>query len=309
MTADRAGQLLAALIAEAVLGYPTALFAAIGHPVSWVGGLIVVLDTRWNYGAAVRQRLAGVALLLVLIAIAGSTGWAVTRLCGDGWGVVILILVATTGLAQRSLDDHVLAVLRPMLAGNLLAACIAVGAIVGRDTAALDDAGVATAAIESLAESLCDGIVAPAFWFLVAGLPGLFICKAINTADSIVGHRDERHADFGWAIARADDVINFLPARLAGLLVCIAGWGGFTTMLRDARRHASPNGGWPEAAMAGALGRQLGGPVSYDGEPAMRATLGSGAPAGAVDLARALAIYRRACLLLWIIVGLLAWRL
>ena len=309
MTVDRAGQLLAALIAEAVLGYPTALFAAIGHPVSWVGGLIVVLDTRWNHGAAVRQRLAGVALLLVLIAIAGSTGWAVTRLCGDGWRVVVLILVATTGLAQRSLDDHVRVVLLPLLARDLPAARIAVSAIVGRDTAALDDAGVATAAIESLAESLCDGIVAPAFWFLIAGLPGLLICKAINTADSIVGHRDERHADFGWASARADDVVNYLPARIAGLLVCAAGWGGLRTMLRDARHHASPNGGWPEAAMAGALGRQLGGPVSYGGEPATRATFGSGTAPTAADLASALSIYRRACLLLWIIVGLLAWRL
>lgn len=313
MTEDRAGQLLAALVAEAALGYPAALFAAIGHPVSWIGGLIGALENGWNRGTALRQRLAGVALLLVLVVVAGGAGWAITRLCGTGWGggwgVLALVLIATTGLAQRSLDDHARAVLRPLQAGDLAAARTAVGAIVGRDTAALDEAGIATAAIESLAESLCDGIVAPAFWFLVAGLPGLFICKAINTADSIVGHRDERHRYFGWASARADDVVNYIPARIAGLLVCVAGRGGFRTMLRDARHHASPNGGWPEAAMAGALGRKLGGPVAYGGEPAMRATLGAGRAPGVADLARALWVYRRACLLLWIIVGLLAWRL
>jgi adenosylcobinamide-phosphate synthase len=179
--------------------------------------------------------------------------------------------------------------------------------IVGRDTEALDESGIAVAAIESLAESFCDGVVAPAFWFLIGGLPGLAICKAINTADSIVGHRDARHRDFGWASARADDLVNLIPARIAGLLICIAGAGGLGVMLRDARHHASPNGGWPEAAMAGVLERRLGGAVSYDGEPAERAILGHGKPPDANDLARALAAYRRACLLLWLITGGVAW--
>jgi adenosylcobinamide-phosphate synthase len=139
------------------------------------------------------------------------------------------------------------------------------------------------------------------------GLPGLFAAKAINTADSMIGHRTPRHLWFGWAAARADDDVNWLPARLSGVLLCLAGRGGWRTMLRDARHHASPNGGWPEAAMAGALSCTLGGPVSYDREPAMRTILGQGPRPGAHDLARALRIYRVAGVLLWLIVGGIAW--
>ncbi|MBC7519677.1 MAG: cobalamin biosynthesis protein, partial [Sandarakinorhabdus sp.] len=214
MIAGRSDQLLAILVTEAVLGYPAWLFSAIGHPVSWIGALIAWLDRSWNRGGAVRQRAAGVALLLVITGLSVAAGWAMTRLAGDDWGMVAVILIATTGLAQRSLHDHVAAVARPLLAGDLVAARTAVAAIVGRDTAALDEAGVALAAIESLAESFCDGVVAPAFWFLVAGLPGLLVCKAINTADSMIGHRDERHGNFGWAAARADDLVMLVPARL-----------------------------------------------------------------------------------------------
>ena len=307
MMTGRADQLLLALLAEALLGYPAWLFGAIGHPVSWIGALIAWLDRMWNQGSAVRQRAAGAALLLAIAGLAAAAGWVVTRLAGDGWGMVALILIATTGLAQRSLHDHVAAVLRPLLWNDLASARTAVSAIVGRDTAALDEAGVAVAAIESLAESFCDGVVAPAFWFLVAGLPGLLVCKAINTADSMIGHRDERHGNFGWAAARADDLVMLVPARLSGALVAIAGGGGWKAMWRDATSHASPNGGWPEAAMAGALGRQLGGPVSYAGMPAMRALLGDGPQPMAADLSRALRLYRRACLVLWLLVGVAAW--
>ena len=171
----------------------------------------------------------------------------------------------------------------------------------------LDEAGVATAAIESLAESFCDGVVAPALGLLLFGLPGLFVVKAINTADSMVGHRTPELGAFGWAAARADDVVNFVPARVAGALIALAGRGGWHAMRRDARHHASPNGGWPEAAMAGALGRQLGGEVTYGGEPAHRAVLGDGPPPDAADLMRALGIYRTACLSLWMLVGVVAW--
>ncbi|MEY2882327.1 MAG: cobalamin biosynthesis protein CobD [Pseudomonadota bacterium] len=307
MITGRADQLLAILVAESMLGYPAWLFAAIGHPVSWVGTLIAWLERLWNRGGAVRQRAAGAALLLAIAGLAVAAGWAVTRLAGDGWGMVAMILIATTGLAQRSLHDHVAAVLRPLLWNDLAGARTAVSAIVGRDTAALDEAGVAVAAIESLAESFCDGVVAPAFWFLVAGLPGLLVCKAINTADSMIGHRDERHGNFGWAAARADDLVMLVPARLSGVLVAIAGGGGWKAMWRDAASHASPNGGWPEAAMAGALGRQLGGPVSYSGAPAPRALLGDGPRPLTADLVRALRIYRRACLLLWLLIGVVAW--
>jgi adenosylcobinamide-phosphate synthase len=295
--------LLLMLIAEAAFGYPRRW----RHPVVAVGALIDAVERRWNRGDALRQRLGGVALLATLVGLSVLTGVGIERLAGDRWGLVAVVAIGTTGLAQRSLYDHVAAVLTPLAHGDLPAARQAVAMIVGRDTDGLDESGVAVAAIESLAESFCDGVVAPAFWFLVAGLPGLFAAKAINTADSMVGHRTPRLIRFGWASARADDLVNWLPARLSGLLVCLTGGGGWTTMLRDARRHASPNGGWPEAAMAGALGRRLGGTVSYDGEPAVRAVLGAGPLPAAADLARALRIYFIACLLLWILVGALAW--
>ena len=291
------------LIAEALLGYPRRW----PHPVMAAGALIAAAERRWNLGGAARRRAGGVALAALLVALSALVGGGIERLAGSGWGVVPVILVGTTALAQRSLDDHVAAVLAPLASDDLPAARRAVAMIVGRDTAALDQAGVATAAIESLAESFCDGVVAPACWFLVAGLPGLFAAKAINTADSMVGHRTPRLEAFGWASARADDAVNWLPARIAGVLICVAGAGGWRTMFRDARHHASPNGGWPEAAMAGALGRRLGGPVSYDGEPAARAALGHGPAPDAADLARALRVYRTACLLLWLVVGIVAW--
>lgn len=303
----RAEQLLAALILEASIGYPATLFAAIGHPVSWAGKLIAMPERHWNRGAAIGRRAAGIAVLVSLVGIAAGVGVAIEQLTSHRWGIALLVLVATTGLAQRSLDDHVRAVERPLRARDLPAAREAVALIVGRDTDALDEEGVATAGIESLAESFCDGVVAPALWFLVGGLPGLAVCKAVNTADSMIGHRDARYAAFGWAAARADDVVNFVPARIAGLLICLAGRGGFGLMWRDARAHASPNGGWPEAAMAGALCRRLGGPVCYDGEPALRATLGTGPKPDAADLGRALAIYRFACLSVWIVVAGVAW--
>jgi len=309
MSIDRADLVLAALIVEAVLGYPRALFAAIGHPVTWIGAVIARLDVAWNRGSAIRRRLWGIVLLLLLVSGAVVIGVAIASLAATLWGALAVVSIATTGLAQRSLDDHVRAVNVPLGSGDLPAARQAVGRIVGRDTAALDEAGIATAAIESLAESFCDGVVAPIFWFALAGIPGLIACKAINTADSMVGHRDARHRDFGWASARADDVVNFIPARIAGVLICIAGAGGLLTMLRDSAAHASPNGGWPEAAMAGVLRRQLGGPVSYAGEAAARAVLGAGPLPGVADLSRALWVYRRACLALWVVLGVIAWRL
>ena len=296
---NHAALLLPMLIMEAAFGYPRRW----PHPVMAAGALIDRLERRWNRGDAVRQWLGGVALLMLLITAFALIGVVIERIAGRDWGLVLVVIVGTTGLAQRSLDDHVVAVLRPLRAGDLGAARAAVAMIVGRDTNRLDEAGVATAAIESLAESFCDGVVAPAFWFLLAGLPGLFAAKAINTADSMIGHRTPRHRWFGWAAARTDDGVNWIPARLSGALICLAGRGGWRTMLRDAPRHASPNGGRPEAAMAGALGCTLGGPVSYDGEPAARALLGAGSRADALDLARALWIYRIACGLLWLLVG------
>jgi adenosylcobinamide-phosphate synthase len=199
------------------------------------------------------------------------------------------------------LYTHVRAVLQPLSGGDLVAARRAVGDIVGRDTSALSESDVAGAALESLAESFNDGIVAPAFWLLVGGLPGLFAYKALNTADSLIGHREPRWRMFGWAAARADDGVNLIPARLAGALLAIAGGGGLLVMWRDAPKHASPNAGWPEAAMAGALRIRLGGPTAYDGVMHERPIFGAGSSPTVGDLKRGLRIYVIACGLLWLV--------
>jgi adenosylcobinamide-phosphate synthase len=305
MTLGRPEQLLAVLIMEAALGYPRWLLCSIGHPVMWVGRVIAALDRYWNRGDG---RVAkGALAALILIAMAAAAGLLVERLAAAWFGTAILVLIATTGIAQRSLWDHVKAVALPLDQGDPAAARAALSRVVGRDTATLDEAGIAAAAIETLAESFCDGVLAPAFWFAVFGLPGLFVFKAINTADSMIGHRDARHELFGKASARLDDALNWVPARLAGLLLCVASGTGWRIMRRDARRHLSPNAGWPESAMAGALGVTLGGGAAYDGEWIARETLGDGSRPLAPDLRRALTIYLRACAMLWLLVGALAW--
>ena len=192
---------------------------------------------------------------------------------------------------------------------DLPAARAAVAMIVGRDTEHLDREGVAAAALESLAESFNDGVVAPLFWFLVGGLAGLCAYKAVNTADSIIGHREEPYRCFGWAAARTDDLMNLIPARIAGALIALVAGRGWRTMLRDAAKHASPNSGWPEAAMAGALGVQLGGAASYGGVAHDRPTFGDGLRPSPLDLHRGLGLYLRACAILAaaLALGGLAW--
>lgn len=302
---------LAALVIEAAFGYPRGLYARIGHPVTWLGALIAALDRALNRDGdhPMRRRAAGIAALATLLAVTLFAALLLVWLASPLGPVALLplALLASSLIAQRSLHEHVARVADGLETGGLDAGRAAVSLIVGRDPDRLDEAGVARAAIESLAENFSDGVVAPAFWLGLAGLPGIALYKAINTADSMIGHRDDRYRWFGWAAARSDDVVNWVPARLSGLMIAAAGGGGFRTMVRDARHHASPNGGWPEAAMAGALGRRLGGPVRYDGEAAARAWLGDGAMPEAADLARALWIYRRACLLLWVMVGGVAW--
>jgi adenosylcobinamide-phosphate synthase len=298
---------LTALATEAAVGYPDGLHRRLPHPVVGIGALIDRAERRLNRPerSALERRVAGVATVAGTAGLAALAGLAASRLPGPA-----PVLAATLGLAQRSLHDHVAAVLTALEADDLDAARTAVGRIVGRDTAALDASGVAAAAIESLAESFNDGIVAPAFWLAVAGLPGLYAYKAVNTADSLIGHREPRWRDFGWAAARTDDLMNLTPARLAGALIAMAGGRGWRIMNRDARHHASPNAGWPEAAMAGALGVRLGGPVAYDGVLTERPTFGDGPAPTAEDLRRALNIYVRACGLLWaaVAVGGRAWR-
>lgn len=301
---------LAAAGVDAAFGYPDRLHRRVPHPVVWAGVAISGLERSWNRAAwpSLVRRLLGVATLVIVASAAALLGWLPTRAPAP-FDIVLVILLGSVGLAQRSLYDHVVAVARPLAAGDLDAARAAVGRIVGRDVATLDEAGVAGAALESLAESFNDGVMAPMFWFALGGLPGLCVYKVVNTADSVIGHREPRWAAFGWAAARTDDVMNLIPARLAGLVLSLAGRGGLRTMWRDAGKHASPNAGWPEAAMAGALGVRLGGPVSYDSIETARPSFGDGPPPAAADLKRGLAIYLRACGLLWVvlILGALAW--
>ncbi|MBB3473104.1 CobD/CbiB family cobalamin biosynthesis protein [Sphingomonas sp. BK345] len=258
-----------------------------------------------------RRRLLGAVTLVAGVALAAGTAWLAERGLRATFGApawLAVALLAWPGLAQRSLDDHVRPVAAALERGDLAAARAAVGRIVGRDTAALDRAGVARAAVESLAESFCDAVAAPLFWLLLLGPAGLWGYKAINTADSLIGHREPRWRAFGWAAARTDDLANWLPARWGGALLCVAGAGGWRVLWRDSRRHASPNAGWTEAAMAGVLGVRLAGPVAYDGAVADKPWIGDGrADLDARDLRRALVVYRRGCLLLWCLAGAVAW--
>lgn len=302
---------LAALAVDAAIGWPAWLYRRAGHPVGAFATIIRWCTQRWNRGGARARRAAGVATVLILVAAAGGIGLGLTLLLDamlGGWSWIGVALLAAPGLAQRSLFEHVRAVRDTLARGDLDAARSAVATIVGRDVAGLDEAGVARAAIESLAESSCDGIAAPLFWLLILGLPGIWIYKAINTADSLIGHREAPWRDFGRAAARADDLLNLIPARIAGALLCLAAASGWRVMLRDAGKHASPNSGWTEAAMAGALGLKLAGPVSYDGKVHAKPWIGDGrADAGAADITRALKVYLRACALLWLIAGVAAW--
>ena len=302
---------LAALAIDAAIGWPATLYRHIGHPVNAFAAIIGGCADRWNRGGARAQRIAGVATVLILTGVAGGIGWGLTLLLAmlfGEWSWIGVALLAAPGLAQRSLFEHVRAVRDALAGGDLAEGRSAVAMIVGRDVEALDEAGASRAAIESLAESFCDGIAAPLFWLLLLGLPGIWIYKAINTADSLIGHREEPWRDFGLAAARTDDLLNLIPARIAGPLICLAAGRGWRTMRRDARNHASPNAGWTEAAMAGALGLRLAGPVSYDGEVHAKLWIGDGrADAGAADISRALTLYLRACALLWLIAGAAAW--
>lgn len=304
---------LLALVVDTVLGWPRWLYRLVGHPVGFFARIIALCAQWWNlpYHPEALRRAGGVATVLVLLLVAGGGGWALQALLliyAGPWAWPAIALLAAPGLAQRSLHDHVVAVATALETRDLPAARKAVSMIVGRDTAALDEAGVSRAAIESLAESFCDGVAAPLFWLLVGGLPGIWIYKAINTADSLIGHREAPWGAFGWAGARSDDLLNFVPARIAGVLICLGGNGGWRTLWRDSGKHASPNAGWPEAAMAGALDLRLAGPIVYDGVVSDKAWIGDGREApGAGDIRRALTIYRRACLGLWVIAGAVAW--
>jgi len=297
---------------------------AIGHPVTWAGRLIGALDAAWNRpgDAPETRRTWGVLCVLVLVLTTGAASWALELgLLVLPFGIIAVAALASTLLAQRSLAAHVARVADALEHDGLAAARAAVAHIVGRDTAALDEAGVARAAIESLAENFSDGVVAPAFWMAIAGLPGAAVYKAINTADSMIGHRTERHEAFGWAAARLDDLVNLPASRLSALLIAAAAVAhgperaaaAWRATWRDAHRHRSPNAGYPEAAMAGALGLALGGPRVYGGVAVDDGLMGNGRrEATAADIRAALALYGRADGLLIgmaAIAAMLAWAL
>jgi adenosylcobinamide-phosphate synthase len=317
---DRVLILIAACGIEAVLAYPAIVFGAIGHPVSWIGALISGLELRLNRPdySAVMRRAAGVMTALLLIAVSLGVGLALEMAVRSVpvLGFILAILIVAALIAAGSLDQHVRAVAAALRKDGLAGGRQSIAKIVGRDPEALDQAAICRAAIESLAENASDGVTAPALWYLIGGLPGMIAYKAINTADSMIGHMSERFHAFGWAAAKLDDLVNWPAARLTGLMFIAAAsvvpgasassaWQAFC---RDARQHRSPNAGWPEAAMAGALGLRLAGPRVYDGVLVQDHWMGDGrAEATPEDIDRALTIYRAAFAGTLMIAAVIGW--
>lgn len=309
---------LAALLIEALVGYPDRLVRSIGHPVSWIGRLIGALERYFNRDTAepVQRRALGIITLLLVVTVVAVAAFVLERgLLLLPFGVIGVGFLASALIAQRSLHEHVADVADALEKTGAEGGREAVSHIVGRDTAALDEAGVARAAIESLAENFSDGVVAPVFWMLIAGLPGAAVYKAINTADSMIGHRTPRYQAFGWSAARLDDLVNLPASRLSALLIIAAAAvtksasaaAAWQAVRRDARHHRSPNAGYPEAAMAGALGLALAGPRDYGGVRVDDAFMGDGRRAAdANDIRAALGLYRRADGILIAFVAMLA---
>jgi adenosylcobinamide-phosphate synthase len=309
---------LLALLIELTAGYPDRLTQAIGHPVTWMGRLIAWLDRKLNRDGAdaeTRRRLGAVALLALLVIVGAIAFIVEAALLLLPLGLLLAALLASTMLAQRSLFLHVASVADALEEGGVDAGRMAVAQIVGRDVGTLDQAGIARAAIESLAENFSDGVVAPTIFMVIAGLPGAALYKAINTADSMIGHRSARYRDFGKTAAQLDDLVNLPASRLSAVLIVAAAAMSKATSAadawaaawRDGPRHISPNAGYPEAAMAGALGLSLGGPRAYDAAEIDGAAMGDGRrAAGVADIRAALALYAKADGLLIALVAVLA---
>ena len=308
---DFAWILLLAALLDAAFGDPVWLYRAVPHPVALIGRLIGWLDRRFNdpVDPETRRKRNGVIAVAALTAGAWMLGQELDDILRPGLiGQAIEVILASSLIAQRSLYDHVAAVASALAKDGLSAGRAAVARIVGRDTAELDEAGVSRAALESLAENLSDAVTAPLFWGLIFGLPGLIVYKVINTADSMIGHRTPRHESFGWAAARFDDLLNLVPARLCGAVIVVAAVfvrgadsrRGWQAMWRDAPKHRSPNAGWPEAALAGALGFAIAGPRRYHGvEESGAAYMGAGGRSNltADDIRQGLRLFIAACAL------------
>ncbi|MBT3070417.1 adenosylcobinamide-phosphate synthase CbiB [Rhodomicrobium sp. Az07] len=303
---------LIALLVEAAAGYPPALFRAVGHPVTWIGAFLSWCDRNLNRPAwtFAQRRVGGVVTLALMLGatVAISAGlWAALESALPPLAAIVVGgILASSLLAQRCLAEHAEAVADRLEADGIDGGREAVTFLVGRDVSALDEAGVSRAAVESLAENFSDGVVAPLFWLAVGGIPAAAAYKAVNTADSMIGHKSERYHAFGWASARLDDLLNLPGSRLAALWLVLAALlqpsasaeNALRAVFRDARRHRSPNAGWPEAAMAGALGFKLGGPRIYGGTLVEDAWMGDGRSAlAAEDIRAALRLYRTACLI------------
>ena len=309
-----AGAMLVAMAVDAVLGWPDRIYDRIGHPVTWIGDVITRAEQRLNSASEPfwRRRLKGLAVCLGVTVMAAVVAQLIVWSLPHGlWGSVLSGIFAWPLVASRSLHDHVRRVATPLARGDLQSARDAVAMIVGRDPSTLDTAGVARAALESLAENASDGVVGPLFWGVIFGLPGIAAYKAINTMDSMIGHMSPRYRAFGWAAARLDDLVNLIPARLTALLfIAVAGSGwrmALKVVIADAGHHRSPNAGWPEAAMAGALGIRLSGPRVYDGQMSSEPWVNAGAPdPDAMDLGRGLNLYLAAVLALAGVIAVVA---
>jgi adenosylcobinamide-phosphate synthase len=309
---------LAALTLDAAIGYPRHLYRKIGHPVTWMGAYLAWLDRTLNRSAASFQtrRMAGILALVLFLGTVGALATLIQRLLDRNVvGYFTLCVLASSLIAQRSLAEHVRDVADGLDAGGLPGGRLAVAKIVGRNPASLDESGVSRAAIESLAENFSDGVVAPAFWLVVGDLTGGALYKAANTADSMIGHKNERYAAFGWAAARFDDLVNLPASRLAAFWLIFAAcgllgaspYGAIRAVFRDSHRHRSPNAGWPEAAMAGALGLKLAGPRIYGEDTVDDAFMGDGRrEATTSDIRQALRLYRTACVIQWLCLSGLA---
>lgn len=307
--------LLAAILLDWVVGGMTWIYKVIPHPVAMIGAIIGRLDRKLNREGRSEgaRKIRGALTSLFVISLAIGIGYAVQRgleRLPHGWLAEVVIVAVL--LAQRSLFDHVGAVAKGLKQNGLKGGREAIRHIVSRDPMSLDDHGVARSAIESLSENFSDGVVAPAFWYLIAGLPGILGYKAINTLDSMIGYKTDRHRAFGMVAARIDDAANWIPARISGFIMVVAAVfspgaspaKAFRVMIRDARKHKSPNAGWPEAAMAGALDFAIGGPRKYPGGITVGTWIGDGrARLGHQDIRRAQMLFAVSCGVMWLLVA------
>ncbi|WP_295732002.1 adenosylcobinamide-phosphate synthase CbiB [uncultured Bartonella sp.] len=311
--------LLLALLIDRSIGDPDWIWRKVPHPVAIFGAGIKWFEKRFNRKSmsSRRRKWYGLSALLILLLATFIIGFFIHMLLLQLGlaGIIIEALVASILLAQKSLVDHVGKVEKAFKQGSLVEARGAVSLIVGRETKNLDESAVCRAAIESLAENSSDGVVAPVFWYLILGLPGLFCYKLVNTADSMIGYKNERFKDFGWASARLDDVVNFIPARLTAFIVILtcrlfinrnAAEKALEVVKKDARHHHSPNAGFPECAFAGALDVKLLGPRIYSGEAVDEPFQnGSGKMAGPDDIDRAIRLFNRSMDVLFLVILLL----